>query len=334
MQLVEIRVHISDKNEYVPNSMAPEQTGSMMSPHKKMQSIDESMPATKPHQLGAILSLLLAATLWGVFWYPLRLLEQHGLHGLWSTFLLYSGTLPTMLLLMRGRWGEFSRAPWMLLAIALASGWCNTTFILAILEGNVVRVLLLFYLSPLWATLMGWLLLREQLQRDSLFVLGLALAGAVIMLWQPEAGVPWPQERSDWLALSSGFSFALVNVLVRSTQAVSVYSKTASAWLGVIAVAAILILLTGRPVGEASVSTIISALMIGAVVLVVMTLSVVYGVTHLPVHRSAVILLFEIVAGAVSAQLLTDEVVLLQEWVGGGFVILAAYLAAHAHIKA
>jgi drug/metabolite transporter (DMT)-like permease len=74
--------------------------------------------------------------------------------------------------------------------------------------------------------------------------------------------------------------------------------------------------------------------MIGAVVLVVMTLSVVYGVTHLPVHRSAVILLFEIVAGAVSAQLLTDEVVLLQEWVGGGFVILAAYLAAHAHIKA
>ena len=45
------------------------------------------------------------------------------------------------------------------------------------------------------------------------------------------------------------------------------------------------------------------------------------------------ILLFEVVAGAVSAQLLTDEVVLLREWVGGGFVILAAYLSAHAHIK-
>ena len=313
--------------------IVPQETGRKLLPHKKMQSIDESMPATKPQQLNAILSLLLAATLWGVFWYPLRLLEQHGLHGLWSTLLIYCGTLPTMLLLMRGHWGEFNRAPWMLLAIALVSGWCNTTFILAVLEGNIVRVLLLFYLSPLWATLMGWLFLREQLQRDSLWVLALALAGAVIMLWQPESGMPWPQQQADWLALSSGFSFALVNVLVRSTQKVSVYTKTASAWLGVIVVAALLIMITGRTLGEASGYTISSALVLGALVLVVMTLSVVYGVTHLPVYRSAVILLFEVVAGAVSAQLLTDEVVLLREWVGGGFVILAAYLSAHAHIK-
>ncbi|MDX5152469.1 MAG: DMT family transporter, partial [Acidiferrobacterales bacterium] len=253
--------------------------------------------------------------------------------GLWSTFLLYSGTLPTMFWLMRGRWREFTEAPGLLLAIALASGACNTTFILAIIEGNVVRVLLLFYLSPLWATLMGWLFLREQLHRNSVLVLGLALIGAVIMLWQPEAGVPWPQARSDWLALFSGFSFALVNVLVRHTQTVSVYSKTASAWLGVILVAGILILLSGRIVGEASVATLLSALLIGALVLVIMTLSVVYGVTHLPVHRSAVILLFEIVAGAVSAQLLTNEVVLLREWLGGGFVMLAAYLSAHAHLN-
>ena len=313
--------------------MAPEQTGSILSAHKKMQSIDESMPATKPQHIGAILSLLLAATLWGIFWYPLRWLEQHGLHGLWSTLLLYTGTLPTMLWLMRGRWREFTQAPGMLIAIALASGACNTTFILAILDGNVVRVLLLFYLSPLWATLMGWLFLREQLQRDSVFVLALALIGAVIMLWQPQAGMPWPQERSDWLALFSGFSFALVNVLVRHTQAVSVYSKTAGAWLGVILVAGLLIFLTERAVGEASAATMLTALLFGAVVLVIMTLSVVYGVTHLPVYRSAVILLFEIVAGAVSAQLLTNEVVLLREWLGGGFVILAAYMSAHAHMK-
>ena len=83
-------------------------TGRKMPAPKKMQSIDESMPVTKPHQIGAILSLLLAATLWGVFWYPLRLLEQHGLHGLWSTLLIYCGTLPTMLLLLRGRRGRLS----------------------------------------------------------------------------------------------------------------------------------------------------------------------------------------------------------------------------------
>jgi len=46
------------------------------------------------------------------------------------------------------------------------------------------------------------------------------------------------------------------------------------------------------------------------------------------VHRSATILLFELVAGAVSSQWLTDEVVTTLEWFGGGLIILAAYLAA------
>jgi drug/metabolite transporter (DMT)-like permease len=59
--------------------------------------------------------------------------------------------------------------------------------------------------------------------------------------------------------------------------------------------------------------------------------TVLYGVTHMPIHRSAVILLFEIVVGAVSSLLLTDEIVLPREWVGGSMIILAAYLAARIH---
>jgi drug/metabolite transporter (DMT)-like permease len=58
---------------------------------------------------------------------------------------------------------------------------------------------------------------------------------------------------------------------------------------------------------------------------------VLYGVTRMPVHRSAVILLFELVVGAVSALLLTDEVVLLREWIGGAMIVSAAYLAARIH---
>jgi drug/metabolite transporter (DMT)-like permease len=64
-----------------------------------------------------------------------------------------------------------------------------------------------------------------------------------------------------------------------------------------------------------------------------MTVAVQYGVSHMPVHRSAVILLFELVIGAVSSLLLTDEVVLIREWVGGIMIITAAYLAAHIHAR-
>ena len=40
--------------------------------------------------------------------------------------------------------------------------------------------------------------------------------------------------------------------------------------------------------------------------------------------------LIELVAGAISQQLLTDEVVTLREWVGGGLIVVGAYLAARA----
>jgi drug/metabolite transporter (DMT)-like permease len=63
-----------------------------------------------------------------------------------------------------------------------------------------------------------------------------------------------------------------------------------------------------------------------------MTLTVIYGVSHMPLHRSAVILLFELVVGAISAMLLTDEQVQTQEWLGGALILVAAYLAAHAQV--
>ncbi|HHH36168.1 MAG TPA: hypothetical protein ENK48_04995 [Gammaproteobacteria bacterium] len=53
----------------------------------------------------------------------------------------------------------------------------------------------------------------------------------------------------------------------------------------------------------------------------------------MPAHRSAVILLFELVAGAVSAQLLTDEVVQANEWLGGVLIVTAAWFAARASLN-
>lgn len=67
--------------------------------------------------------------------------------------------------------------------------------------------------------------------------------------------------------------------------------------------------------------------------IIIMTSTVLYGVTHMPVYRSAVILLFELVAAAVSAQWLSDEVISGKEWVGGSMIMLAGYLSARALMK-
>ena len=45
------------------------------------------------HQILPILSLLLTASLWGLVWYPLRLLEDQGLSGLWLSLTSYGAVL-------------------------------------------------------------------------------------------------------------------------------------------------------------------------------------------------------------------------------------------------
>ncbi|MBI5040802.1 MAG: DMT family transporter [Gammaproteobacteria bacterium] len=282
------------------------------------------MPALFP-----VFSLLLAASLWGVIWYPLRLLEAAGLSGLWTTLASYGAALLLGLLPSVPRLGELRRQPLWLLVLALSAGWCNVAFILAVLEGTVVRVLLLFYLSPIWAVLLAWLLLGERLSAQARGVFALAVVGALIMLWDPVIGLPWPRGPGDWLAVSSGLTFALSNVMIRRMQQVSVPIKTMSSWAGVLLITGSMLMFKGTmQLPDVSASVWLSAAALGWFGIVIMTLAVQYGVTHMPVHRSAVILLFELIAGAVSAGLLTEEVVRPLEWFGGLLIIVAAYWAA------
>jgi drug/metabolite transporter (DMT)-like permease len=287
------------------------------------------MGASKPdaHRL-AVFSLLLSATLWGLVWYPLRLLEEAGLQGLWVTLAAYGAALLTAIPVLgrqRHRWREGGLT---LLALALASGWCNVTFILAMLDGTVVRVLLLFFLSPLWSVLLGRWLLGEALQGRSLLLLLMALGGALIMLWNPTLGWPWPQQAADWLALASGFGFALTNVLARKLAAVPVGVKTVASWWGVILVALLCLLLTRPELPSVGMGPWFGAVLLGWFGFVVMTLSVLYGVSRLPVQRSAIILPFELVIGAVSAWWLAGETAVLQEWIGGALIVSAAFFSA------
>lgn len=286
------------------------------------------MSAHAPHPVIAVLALLLGATLWGVFWYPLRVLEANDLSGLWATLLIYGSALAVGMIVLAWRRGTVRCHPGWLLVLTFASGWTNVSFILAVLEGPVMRVTLLFYLSPLWTVLLGRLLLGERLSRGAQVTMLLAMCGAVIMLWDRDSGWPWPQSRADWLAISAGCAFALSNVMVRKLHEEDIWVKTVFAWLGVVVLAAAGIVLGKAPWPDVASSVVSLTIACGGLFMVIMTLLVLFGLTHMPAHRAAVILLFELIAAALSAQWLTDEVVLPNEWLGGVLIVSAAYFVA------
>jgi len=276
-----------------------------------------------------VLSLLYAASFWGLVWYPLRYLEQAGISGTWLNLISYASACVVMLpLILRASAWRVRPSPGWLLLLALSAGWANVAFVLAVLQGEVVRVLLLFYLSPVWATLLGWLLLRERPEWITLLTIPLGLLGAVAMLWAPGLGLPWPLQGADWLALTAGLAFALSNVATRQMARVSVRVKTFAAWLGVVLIAGLLIGVAGEPLPAVTPMAWGGAILLGALGFFTVTLGTVYGVTHMPVQRSAVIMLFEIVAGGLSAWWLAGEAMGLREWLGGALIVTSGVLAA------
>jgi len=279
------------------------------------------------------LSLVFSATMWGLLWYPLRLFEQAGMPTIWVTLIAFSTALAIGIIYTLRRWKAYLLNPVQLLLIAITAGWCNVSFLVALEDGNVIRVILLFYLSPIWTIVLGYYFLGEKVSWGALRIFLLAIIGAVVMLWSPEVGYPWPQNSSDWLALSSGFTFALSNILIRNLQQVSIPVKTTSSWFGGAIIALVWITLSAEPMPIVSTITWVSAVTLGVMGILLMTLAVQYGITHMPVYRSAIILLFEIVVTTVSAYLLIGETMSPHEWVGGSLVIISAWLIARREEK-
>ena len=126
-----------------------------------------------------VIALLWAATFWGAVWYPLRLLESAGLSGLWTTWVIFATAALPGLWMAWSKRTELLEQPGLMLLIAVANGWLNTAFVLAMLDGNVLRVLLLFYLSPLWSTLLAWWWLGERPSRFGVATLATEPGGLV-----------------------------------------------------------------------------------------------------------------------------------------------------------
>ena len=133
--------------------------------------------------------------------------------------------------------------------------------------------------------------------------------------------------KADLLAVSAGLAFAVNNVMTRRITGMGVRAKTQLAWIGVVVVSLMTIVATSPQVPQVSAVAWSAAVALGVCGFFLSTLAVVYGVTHMPVQRSAVIMLFELVVGAASAWWLAGEVVSAQEWVGGGLILAAALIA-------
>lgn len=296
----------------------------------------QAAPADR-HAVKASLSILLGASVWGIAWFPYRVLAGWGLGGMHAAALVSAVAAVLSLLAFRRQLAGL-RPHWLFVAVGLAAGVTNAGFVWGSVNGHVMRVLLLFYLTPVWTALFARLFLGERLSPAGLGLVALALFGAGLMLWTPEVGVPLPGNAAEWSGLIGGIGFAVNNVLSRRAGQrfpdMDARVRTVVVYLGctVIGVPAAL-LLDGTsvaivPGAQVSVAILVLGL---AAVLVVSNSVVQYGLQRLPANRVSLLMLFEVVIAAVSAWWLATEVLSWKEAAGGLCIIAAGALSGLVH---
>jgi len=276
------------------------------------------------------LGLLFNAFIWGLSWWPLRQLQAMGLHAVWATMLFFLIGVLVIGVVRREAWAAVWRTP-MLWALALATGATNAAFNWGVATGEVVRVVLLFYLMPLWAVGLAWWLLGERITLLAAVRVLLALGGALLVLRPEDGGWPRFNGLSDWLGLIGGVCFAVTNVTMRRAAKRTSAERALAMFLGGVglpALAGLALSSQGLIPGWPPLTTdwmLLAAAM--GVVFFSANLAMQYGASQIPVRQTSVVMLTEIVFASGSAVWLGGETLRPVVLVGGGLILLAALLA-------
>src|SRR5450830_1966083 len=263
-------------------------------------------------------------------------MQEAGVSGVASSFYTYLIAVAIACVIFARQWPYVFKQPKIIVWLAVVAGWTNLAYVLAVIDGEVMRVMLLFYLSPLWTLILAHFWLKERTDMRGLMIISLSLLGAFIMLYDfsgQTGALPLPRNSAEWIALSSGMGFSLTNVITRKSTHLSVLTKSFAVWFGVFVVAILFMPFVAGAIPAPSSFSVNNWLVMLLIAILVMsaTLLVQYGVTLITATRASVLFLFELVVAAVASYYLAHEVMTWNEWLGGGLIVTAAIFAASNH---
>jgi len=279
----------------------------------------------------AVFGLLFGAFCWGIVWYPYRLMAQAGVSGVASSVYTYAIAVVLGGLITARLWRGMFKQPKIIILLGLMSGYTNLSYVLAVIDGDVMRVMLLFYLSPIWTLILAHFWLKEKTHVIGYVAMLISLLGAFVMLYDPQSGgLPVPKNTAEWLALTSGIGFAMTNIITRKAQELSLVAKSMAVWVGVSVVSAIFMLYQDGAILRPDFFNARHWMIMGFIALLLMaaTSFVQYGVTRIAATRASILFLFELVVAAIASYYLANEHMTWNEWLGGSLIVLAAIFAA------
>ena len=281
-------------------------------------------------KLKGSLSIFFSASLWGLFWIPLRYFDEVGVYSLWAVACInFAASLIAIPVALK--FGDFKREQlkWIII-MGLGMGAANIFYFAGIILSDVVRVIFLFYLLPIWATLFSKFLFNIPIGKIRMIAIGLAIGGIWLLLGA--GGWPIPQNIGDVFGILAGMFWALGLTLMRGRSELDAYTVSASALFFAFVMAVILgtimhSLVPHLQQAAPDINTIsiiaFPVLAFGILILWPTMVGQLWGAKYVVATTAALLTMSEILVATASTALLGASNLNWISWLGAGFILCA-----------
>ena len=273
------------------------------------------------------------SAVWGLFWIPLRYLDDSGITGLWAVALvMLAALLPSLMVsYWKAELHQFrNNSCWF---VGCALGLATVLYFIAILYSDVVRVIFLFYLLPLWTTLSARIIYGEPIRRTQLMVIGAALTGVWLLLGGG-TNLPLPRNIGDWCAIGAGLCWGVSLSLLRGHENTPPFVTTSTTLaagqiLSIVGACAIQLIDADAeyayktPDYNTWIAAMPYALAFGILILYPAMLGQIWGARRIPAPTAALLTMTEIIVATVSAGILIGTELKPIALLGGLIIIIA-----------
>ena len=279
-----------------------------------------------------ILSLIIivSAGAWGLYWLPLRSIEQAGIIGSWSIVFVNACPLIILIPLLLFNLNQLKIYPKPILFAGIMIGSAFTFYANGLIETSVIRATLLFYLSPIWSTIIGIIWLNDRLTIARVISIFVALIGLFFLLYDLNDQENLILNFGDFSSLLSGLFWALGASILKKWSKVPILSLTTAVYLSTTILSIFLALIVYKaPFPSFSMigQNFISAF-IWSVIVLLPSFCIIFRISQILFPgRVGILMMSEVVVAVISAKiLLPEEQMLILQWIGATAIVMAGLI--------
>ena len=273
--------------------------------------------------------LALSAGVWGLYWLPLRSIEELGVSASWSVVLFNACPLVVLVPLLLFNYQQLKGLVGPTILAGLMIGIAFNLYANGLLETTVARATLLYYLTPIWSTLLGVVWLSEPLTKARIIAIGVALIGLFLLLSNANSSNQ-ALNIGDLYSFMSGIFWAIGVSVLNRWATIPILPLLACTFLATTLFSALTAgLLPADPVPDLqAVKMALPAAAFWAIFIFVPSFFIIFRISQLLFPgRVGILTMTEAIVAIVSAAILIpEESMLLLQWLGAGAIIMAGLI--------